>query len=84
VGQQLAGEGEAERFPAADGGRRQGVGLVREPEPVPGIVVGQWGPFLACLAVAAGEGGSRRKSRSRATVRRDTSNSFIKSLLFAR
>src|SRR5574344_1583726 len=46
VGQQLAGETEAEGLLAADSHRRQRVGLVGQPEPVPGVVVGQRGAFL--------------------------------------
>ena len=46
VGEQLAGEAEAERFFAADSHRRQRVGLVRQPEPVPRVVIGERGALL--------------------------------------
>jgi hypothetical protein len=46
VGQQLAGEGEAEGLLAADPHRRQRVGLIRQPEPMPRAVVSQRGALL--------------------------------------
>jgi len=45
------GEAEAERLLAADPHRRQRVGLVRQPEPVPGVVVGQRGAFFVTQEV---------------------------------
>ena len=49
--QQFAGKGKAERFPATDRDRRQGVGFVRQPEAVPGAVVGQRGAFFVAQEV---------------------------------
>jgi len=51
VGQQLAGEAEAERFFAADSHRRQRVGLVGETESVPRVVVRQWGSLFIAQEV---------------------------------
>ena len=51
VGQQFAGEGEAERLPPADRYGRQSVSLVRQPESVPNVVVFQRGAFLVTQKV---------------------------------
>jgi hypothetical protein len=73
MGQQLAREDEAEGLPAADPHRGQAEGLVGQPEAVPGLVVIQRGALLVA-----------QESRSRATVRRETPNSPMKSLLLGR
>ncbi len=46
MGQELAGETEAEGFAPADRHRRQGVGFIGEIIPVPGGVVFEGGPFF--------------------------------------
>ncbi len=73
VDQQLAGKGEAEGLLPADSHRRQRVGFVGQPEPVPGVVVLQRGTLLVT-----------QKVQIPATVRRDTPNSSMKSLLLGR
>jgi len=60
MGQQLAGETEAERFLAADPHRRQRVGFVGQPEPVPGVVVRQRGAFLISQEVQVTRHGTPR------------------------
>jgi hypothetical protein len=60
MGQQLAGEAEAEGFFSADSHRRERVGLVREPEPVPRIVVGQRGAFFLAQEVQVPRHGAAR------------------------
>jgi hypothetical protein len=70
MGQQFAGQAEAERLPSTDRHWRQGIGFVREAEPVLGVVVLQGRAFLVAQEV-----------KSHATVRREVPNSAMKSLL---
>jgi hypothetical protein len=46
MGQELAGEAEAEGLLAADPHRRERVGFIGQPEPVPGVVICQRSAFL--------------------------------------
>jgi len=82
VSQQLAGEAEAERLPPRDRHRRQGVGVACH-----AAAAGEGGsesrnPWSASSYVSGARSLSRKKSRSRATVRRETPNSAMNAVLF--